>query len=283
MFYCLTPVWKKQRLEFANCSICCAFLRGAALGQQLYFFRSGMERQFFFLNKDKKNSRDLFCPVERVWCLLLMLGLLHQAAVQISLLSRKYGFLSRRHPRLRTFQWSWSQSCLLGGKKARDSDSAGPLQGCAALNAALVRPARISLPPAAFTRLLSRPLGFTYLQGPRVHASGIGGSSSALRKERCCLFCESIAPEGSTVPKGTVWFVELNGYQSIFSLALIFFLYRLQDFLCKYAFQVRAVFWLAKAKLKMNFPFKSVGVDGIMLHTEDQNSLPMKKTKSLQY
>lgn len=152
-----------------------------------------------------------------------MLRLLQRAAVQISLLSRKYGFLTRRHPRLRTFHRSRSQSCLLGGEAGRDSDSAGPLQGCAALNAALVRPARISLPPAAFTRLLSRRLGFTYLLRPRVHASGIEGSGSALRKGRCCLFCESEAPEGNTVPGGTVWCVELNGYQSIFSLALIFF------------------------------------------------------------
>lgn len=111
-----------------------------------------MERCFFFLKRKKKNNRDLLCPAERVWCLLLMLRrLLHWAVVQISLLSRKYGFLTRRHPRLRTFHQSRSQGGGVGA--GMDSDSAGPLQGCAALHAALARPTRISHPPAAFTRL----------------------------------------------------------------------------------------------------------------------------------
>lgn len=37
--------------------------------------------------------------------------------MQISLLSRKYGFLTRHHPRLRTFLQSLSQSCFLGGSR----------------------------------------------------------------------------------------------------------------------------------------------------------------------
>lgn len=51
------PCVKKQRLEFANCSICFAFLRGAALGRQLYFFPVWDGKViFFFLNKEKKEQ-----------------------------------------------------------------------------------------------------------------------------------------------------------------------------------------------------------------------------------
>lgn len=165
-FYCLTPLWKKLRLELANSQHLFCFSTQSCSQPAVYFLPLCDGKVFFCLKK-KKNNRDLLCPAEPVWCLLLMRRLLHWAAVQISLLSRKYGFLTRRHPRLRTFHQSWSQSCFLGG----DSDSAGPLQGCAALNAALVRPACISLPHLRLLhgcRLAVSPSPI--YRGPHAHA-----------------------------------------------------------------------------------------------------------------
>lgn len=218
------PCVKKQRLEFANCSICFAFLRGAALGRQLYFFPVWEGKViFFFWIKKKRTIGTFFVPLSEsdacCWCW----GYCNEQRCKFPYLAENMDSSPAVTRGSEHSTVVGPRAASWGGKQGRDSDSAGPLQGCAALNAALVRPARISLPPAAFTRLLSRRLGFTYLLRPRVHASGIEGSGSALRKGRCCLFCESEAPEGNTVPGGTVWYVELNGYQSIFSLALIFF------------------------------------------------------------